>query len=163
MAALPPKRRDFVVNLYDEEAPAKGDGLLIFAAAKAGYGTGQSSNKVLSVIANRLIQDDRVKEAIAEYSRGLVRAISPEAVCAVRALVRDPTHKDHARAVMAIMDRFDPLETTHTVKIEDNRPPSAEVTQAVLDRIEQLMLRVGLVKPAPVIDGSCTVIDGTRQ
>ena len=32
------KQRAFVCALYDEEAPIKGEGLLIWAARKAGYG-----------------------------------------------------------------------------------------------------------------------------
>ena len=42
----------------------------------------------------------------------------------------------------------------HTVKVEDSRPPSPEATQKVLDRIEELMKRVGLAPPK-VIDGDC--------
>jgi hypothetical protein len=55
-----------------------------------------------------------------------------------------------------VLDRTDPLQTLHTVKVEDTRPPSVEATQAVLDRIEALMQRAGLLpKSAPVIDGEC--------
>jgi hypothetical protein len=119
------------------------------------------ATSLLAYIQTDLGLYDRVKEAIAEYSRGLVRAISPEAVRAVRELVRDPTHKDHARAVMAIMDRFDLLESTHVVRIEDNRPATPEATATVLERIEQLMQRVGMAKPAPVIE--CEVIESGGQ
>jgi hypothetical protein len=54
----------------------------------------------------------------AEYSRRCVRAISPEAVTAVRELIRDPKSRDHARAIAMVLDRIDPPETTHNVKIE---------------------------------------------
>ena len=93
----------------------KGDGLLIYAARKAGYGNkeGTTTNEAFGVIGARLVQDERVHDAIAEYSRNLVRVISPEAVRAVRNLIRNPKAKDHARAVGMILDRIAPVETTH--------------------------------------------------
>jgi hypothetical protein len=147
MAALSEKRRAFVVALYSDDAPAKGDGLLIWAAQQAGYGTPTSSNKSLGVIANRIVHDDTVQQAIAEFSRGMVRAIAPEAVRAVRELVRDTKHKDHGRAIGQILDRVAPIETTHNVKIEDNRPPSREAMERVLARINELAMRAGVVLP----------------
>jgi len=57
-----------------------------------------------------------------------------------------------------VLDRIDPVETFHTVKVEDVRPPSIEATQKVLDRIEELARRAGLIRQAPVIDGECRVI-----
>jgi hypothetical protein len=155
MAALPEKRRAFVVALYDEDAPRKGDGLFIFAAQVAGYGTPTSSKKSLGVIAGRIAHDDRVQAAIVEYSHRVMRAIPPEAIRALKELIRDPKHKDHARGIAMVLDRADPLQTVHTVKVEDNRPPSIEATQAVLDRIEALMKRVGFAAAPQVIDGDC--------
>ena len=155
MLALPNDRqRALVVALYDENAPRKGDGLIIWATQVAGYGTPTSSKKALSVIGNRIVHDDRVQAAIAEYSQRELRAIPPEAIRALKDLIRDPKHKDHARAIGMVIDRTDPLQTLHTVKVEDNRPPSLQATQAVLDRIEELMKRVGLASPK-VIDGDC--------
>lgn len=78
MSALNEKRRAFVCGLYDEDAPRKGDGLLIYAAQVAGYGTPTSSKKSLSVIANRIVHDDRVQAAIVEYSQRVLRAIPPK-------------------------------------------------------------------------------------
>ena len=154
MAALSEKRRAFVLALYDEDAPRKGEGLIIWAAQIAGYGTPTSSKKSLSVIGNRIVHDDRVQVAIVEHSQRALRAIPPEAIHALKNLIRDPKHKDHARGIAMVLDRADPLQTMHTVKVEDNRPPSTEATQAVLDRIEELMKRVGLAPPK-VIDGDC--------
>lgn len=149
------RQRLFVVALYDEEAPDKGDGLQIYAARKAGYGNaeGTSTNAALGVIAARLLADDRVQAAIAEYSRGQVRAVSPEAVRAVRNLVRDPKARDHMKAVSAILDRVDPIETKHVVAVEDHRPPTPEAIDAVLKRIDELMRRVGLPLPPLIIEG----------
>jgi hypothetical protein len=144
------RRRAFVCALYDEQAPMKGDGLLIYAAKKAGYGNkeGTTTNETFSVIGARLVQDESVHDAIAEYSRSLVRVISPEAVRAVRNLIRNPKAKDHARAVGMILDRIAPLETMHTVKVEDNRPPSREAMERVLARIDELAVRAGVMLPA---------------
>jgi nucleotide-binding universal stress UspA family protein len=158
MLVLSEKRRKFVCALYDEEAPVKGDGLFIYAASMAGYGTPTSSKKSLSVIANRLVQDDRIREAIAEYSRGLVRAISPEAVRAVRELIRDKGHRDHARALAIVLDRIDPIETTHNVKVSDYRAPSIEVTEKVLARIAELARQAGVPALPPPIDAEFKVV-----
>ena len=142
---------------------ARATGLLRWAARRAGYGTpdGKTTNNALSVIANRLVHDDRVLEAIAEYSRRVVRgAITPEAVFAVKQAIRDPRHKDHIRAAAMVLDRTDPLQTTHTVRVEDVRPPSIEVTERVLQRIEELARRAGLLPQAgaKLIDGTCDEI-----
>jgi hypothetical protein len=162
MSTLNEKRRAFICALYDEDAPRKGDGLLIYAAQVAGYGTPTSSKKSLGVIANRIVHDDRVQAGIVEYSQRVLRAIPPEAIRALKDLIRDPKHKDHARGIAMVLDRADPLQTMHTVKVEDNRPPSIEATQAVLDRIEELMKRAGLAPPPKVIDADFQVVgDGT--
>lgn len=106
MLALPTERqRRFVAALFDEGAPAKGDGLMAWAAREAGYGTATSSTKSLGVIACRLVHDDRVRAAMAEFSQNVVRAIGPEAVRAVKNLIRNPRARDHMRAISTILDR----------------------------------------------------------
>ena len=161
MAAINDRRRAFVVALYDEAAPRKGDGLLIYAAKTAGYGTATSSTKSLSVIANRIVHDDRVQAAIVEHSRTVLRAVPPEAIRALKELIRDPKARDHARAIAMVIDRTDPLQTLHTVRVEDTRPPSPEMTQKVLDRIDELARRAGLLPAPQIIDGECS--DVTEQ
>jgi hypothetical protein len=156
------KMRRFVEALYSDEAPAKGDGLLIFAAREAGYGNtaGTSTNKALSVIANRLIHDSRVQAAIIEYSHAAVRAISPEAVRAVRDLIRDGEPRVlRLKAAVAVLDRVVPIETRHTVTVEDNRPPSPAAIEKVLARIEELARRAGIPVAPPTIDGECVVVE----
>jgi hypothetical protein len=146
-------RRRFVVHLFDENAPRKGDGLMLYAARAAGFGNGQgtTSDKSYSVIAARLASDPAVRAAIAEYSQAIVRIISPEAIKAVRALIRDPKARDHMRAVAAVLDRVDPIETTHTVHVEDYRPPDPAATAAVLRRIAELARAAGMpALPAPI-------------
>lgn len=154
MRALPTERqRAFVVALFDEEAPLKGDGLFLYAARKAGYGAadGSSTDKALSVIASRLVHDARVQAAIAEYSHSTLRTVAPEAIRALKQVIRDPKHRDHLKAIAAIADRVDPIEQKQTLTIEDNRPPSIEATERVLKRIEELARSAGLL-PRPVID-----------
>ena len=157
MLELSPKRQAFVCSLYHENAPVKGEGLLLYAARQAGYGNAQgtSSNQTLSVIAHRIAHDPKVLSAISEYSKRMVRAISPEAVRAVREAVRDPSSKDHIKAAAMVLDRSDPI--TAIVKIEDDRaPPSIEATERVIARINELAVRAGLPPlpaPSPVIDG----------
>ena len=90
-----------------------------------------------------------------------MRAIPPEAIRALKKLIADPTHRDHMRAIAAVIDRTDPLQTMHTVKIEDTRPPSPEITQKVLARIDELARRAGLLPSPQIIDGECR--DVTEQ
>lgn len=159
MQALPEKRRMFVLALYDEESPAKGAGLLIWAARKANYGTETSSNKSLSVIAARLVNDARVRAAMAEHLKSVVHSIAPDAVRAIRDLIKNPKARDHARALAMVLDRADPVEQKQTLTIQDQRPVSPDAIDRVLKRIDELMARVGLpVKQAPVIDA--VIIDG---
>jgi hypothetical protein len=154
------RQRAFVCALFD--APTK-DGRVIYAARAAGYGTETSSNKSLSVIGSRLNVSDKIQAAIAEESQRRMRGLAPSAVKALERLIDDPTHRDHARGLAMILDRSYPLQTTHTVRVEDTRPPSPEATQKVLDRIEELMKRAGLIKPAPVLDGDFKVIGDEAQ
>jgi hypothetical protein len=135
----------------------------LYAARQAGYGTPTSSSKSLGVIAGRIIHDDDVQDAIKEHAHRVMRAIPPEAIRALKELIRDPKHRDHARAIAMVIDRTDPLQTLTTVRIEDTRPPSIEATQAVLDRIEELMKRAGLAPPPKVIDGDFQVVERERR
>jgi hypothetical protein len=162
MRALPnDKWRRFVCALYD--APLK-RGRVLWAARTAGIGKDTSSNKCVGVIAARMLHDDRVQAAIAEESQRRLRAMPPEAIVALEKILRDPAHKDHARGIAMVLDRTDPLQTTHTVKIEDTRPPSPEITERVLARIEALMERFGMVaKPAATIEGEYKVVSGAAS
>jgi hypothetical protein len=57
----------------------------------------------------RMAHDDRVIAAVASESRRLLRGGHPEAVNALHNLIRDPTARGHDRAVMALLDRVDPI------------------------------------------------------
>jgi hypothetical protein len=129
MLALPNDRwRNFVAALFDDEAPRKGDGLLLFAARKVGIGTPTSTAKSLGVQADRICYDKRTQEAIAEYSIAAVRSgLAPDVVKGIRNVVNDPRHRDHAKILALVYDRLDPLHTLHTVKVEDHRPASPKI------------------------------------
>jgi hypothetical protein len=147
------RQRSFVRALFDEEAPPKGEGLFLFAARQAGNGAadGASSNKVLGVIANRLVHDARVQRAIALFSRSTLRAISPEAIRALKQVIRDPKHRDHMRAIAAVADRISPLQTNHAVVVEHRTPVEMErATKEVLEKIDALARSVGLTLPPPI-------------
>jgi hypothetical protein len=157
MAVLSEKRRALILALFDDECPAKGDGSLIYAARKAGYGTPTSSAKSLGVIAGRIVYSDDVQEAIKEHSHRVMRATPPDAIRALKKLIADPNHREHMRAIATVLDRTDPLQTISTVKIQDERPEAiAQVTEKVLARIEEIARRYNLgAPPATIIDGEC--------
>jgi hypothetical protein len=152
MQALSPRRQQFVIHLFDEDAPAKGKGLLQQAARRAGLGNAQgtSTDKAISCISSRIFNDPRVQAAVREYGRTMVRSLAPAAVQAVRALIANSKHKDHARGIAMILDREWPAESTHNVKVEHYTAPTPAATEAVLKRIAELAKQAGMPKlPAP--------------
>ncbi|HEY1982967.1 MAG TPA: hypothetical protein VGH13_23045 [Xanthobacteraceae bacterium] len=158
MAALPEKRQLFVLAMFEDTAPKRGQGLLIYAAKRAGYGTSTSSVKALSVIASRIAHDPRVQAAIHETTQKALGSLAPETVRALRDIVRDPKSKDHIRGLDMVLARTAPVQTSHTLKIEDNR--SQQITPAMLKRIDDLAAKFGLLLPSPtVIDGECVEVD----
>ncbi len=161
MSALSEKRRAYVIALYDEDAPRKGQGLFIYAAQVAGYGTPTSSKKSLGVIGSRIAHDDRVQAAIVEYSHRCLRAIPPEAIRALKDLIRDPNHKDHARAIAMVLDRADPVQTLHTVEVKDNSHDTEQISKRVLAKIEEIARRYNLGPPPKIIDGECSAVEAS--
>jgi hypothetical protein len=154
MAALNERQRAFVIALYSDECPEEGDGQLIWCAERANYGNkdGTSTNKTLSVIASRLIQDPAIKAAIMEYGNGAYCAILPRKVRAIKHVLRTKNHRDFGRVAMAGVDRLAPIEATHTLRVEHiNEPVTPEALDRVLRRIDDLARRAGLL-PVPVID-----------
>jgi hypothetical protein len=147
MMALSERHRSFVAALFDEDAPAFGSGMLNHAARKAGY-----LGKAVSVTASRIAYRPDVQAAIKEFSHLAIRAVSPDAIRAVRNALSDRTHKDNIRAASLVLERVLPIETMHHVKVEQEYvPPSIEATRAVLARIKELAAQAGLPQlPAPV-------------
>ena len=112
MKNLPNDRWRAFVDFYLLEKP--GRGAQTNAARRAGFGKPRTTALSMAQIALRLMRDDRIVAAISEEARKMLRAGAPEAVKAIQNLVRDPTHKDHARALGMVLDRVDPI-TTHQI------------------------------------------------
>jgi hypothetical protein len=93
-----------------------GHGALTNAARLAGFGK-DSTPATLAKIAWQLSHDARMIAAIAEVSRAIVRRGAPEAVNALLAMVRDPEHRDHARAVNMVLARTDPEVSRHDISV----------------------------------------------
>jgi hypothetical protein len=150
------KQRAFVRALFD--APSK-DGRVIWAARVAGYGTETSSNKSLSTIGARLHTSEPIQAAIAEHSARVLRGLSPSAIKAFEDLIADPKHRDHARGIAMVLDRSDPLQTTHNVVV-DHRSEREVVaaTKEVIARIHELAHRAGLKELQPPIDAEYSIV-----
>jgi phage terminase small subunit len=114
MKALPAKWRSFV-TFYLLENP--GRGAQTNAARRAGFGTARSKPINMAHIAWRLMRDERIQAAIAEEARKLLRGSAPEAAKALIELIRNPDHKDHARAIGMMLARTDPEITRHDMNI----------------------------------------------
>jgi hypothetical protein len=115
MQALPNEKwRAFCYHLTTQKP---GHGALTRAARAAGFGINSTPTN-LAKLAWRLSHDERVIAAVAEESRKVIRLGHPEAVNAVLNLVRNPKHRDHMRAVDAVLSRADPIESHSRHNIE---------------------------------------------
>jgi hypothetical protein len=94
-----------------------GHGRFSRAARRAGFGKGSSPSN-LAKLAWKIFHDDRMIAAVASESRKYLRGSHPEAVAAVLNLVRNPKHRDHMRAVDAVLSRADPIESHSRHNIE---------------------------------------------
>lgn len=113
MKALNERQRAFV-RFFVTEKP--GYAALTRAYRKAGYGK-NSKAATLSKDAHHMSRDERIIAAIAEESRKVIRVAHPEAAAALLNMIRDPAHRDHARAVMGLLDRVDPVQTKHSIDV----------------------------------------------
>jgi hypothetical protein len=114
MKKLNERQRDFV-RAFVLEKP--GYGALVKSYRKAGFGHPNSKGSTLSKDAHHLSRDPRIIEAVAEEAKKVLRLGHPQAVNAALALIRDPSHRDHARAVFGLLDRVDPATTKHSVDV----------------------------------------------
>jgi hypothetical protein len=116
MRALPnDKWRDYVYHLVTQSPVGRGS--LTRACRAAGFGK-KSSPTNLAKLAWRMAQDVRLIAAVAAESKKVLRIGHPEAVAATLALVRNPKHPMHFRAVDAILSRSDPIESHSRHNIE---------------------------------------------
>jgi hypothetical protein len=154
MKALPNDRwRAFVLALYEVRA---GHGARVKAAKLAGFGCETSTPQTMCNIANRLMHDERILEAINEVDGKRIRGIAPRGVRALEHLIETPGHRDHARGIAMLLDRVHPAETTHFVKVQHDATPNFKDTAQVMARIAELAAKYRLPLPAPashVVDG----------
>jgi hypothetical protein len=95
-----------------------------YARAARAAGLGKNSTPAnLSKLAWKIAHDDRMISAVAAESRKYLRGSHPEAVTALQAMIRDPKHRDHGRAVLSLLDRVDPVVSKQNI----------EVTHKILD------------------------------
>ena len=128
MRALPNNKWRAFVEFFLLEKP--GRGAQTRAARRAGFGRPNSRALTLARISFRLMSDDRIIAAIAEESRKMLRAGAPEAVKALLELIRNPEHKDHARAIGMIVDRVDPVTSHQVVEVTHKHiDPDAEAIE----------------------------------
>jgi len=112
MQALNERQRSFVEH-YLRLAPARG--AQTDAARRAGY---RGSTKLnMARIASHLMRDPKIVAAIAEEAKKIIRGGSADAAKALMALVQDPKHRDHARAIDMVLARTDPEVSIHDVKV----------------------------------------------
>jgi hypothetical protein len=134
MRALPNGQwRDFV-EFYLLEKP--GHGAQTRAARRAGFGNANTTPLNLARIASRLMRDDRIQSALAEEARKIVRGGGVEASKALMNLVRDPEHRDHARAIAMVLARTDPEIQRHDLN----------VTHRVVDPVEEELEELAAAK-----------------
>jgi hypothetical protein len=111
MSKLNERQRNFV-RAYVE---SPGHGALTRAYIAAGYTC--NDRITAGKAAHLLSRDEKVIAAIAEESRKIIRVHHPEAARALIGVIRDPTHKDHGRALGMILDRVDPIESKHHIDV----------------------------------------------
>jgi phage terminase small subunit len=107
------QQRAFVFHLTREK-PRRG--ALVAAARKAGY-CANSTPAIAAKFAWKLSRDPRVLAAITEESRKVLFCAFPEGANALLNLVRDPSHKEHGRALGMLLERVFPAESRHTVEV----------------------------------------------
>jgi phage terminase small subunit len=109
MRELNERQRAFVRSLITQKP---GIGAVTRAARAAGY-----KGTTLRNHAHDLVRNEKVIAAIAEESKKVIRTAFPEAVAAMLSILRDPTHRDHGRVVMAMIERCDPTQTRHSIDV----------------------------------------------
>jgi len=134
MAACSKQERLFVRALFAH--PGHGAGAR--AARLAGYGNAKSPNVTYWRAANRLFNRPRVADAIAEMTRLLMRSEAPQAVQAVREIIKDKTHKDRLKAARAVIDRADPVEQRFVGEMHHTVEDKRERDKTTLDFLRML-------------------------
>jgi len=89
-----------------------------YTAAARAAGLGKNSTPAnLGKFAWQLAHDNRMIAAVAEMAQKYLRGAHPEAVNALHSMIRDPQHRDHGRAVLALLDRVDPIVSKQNIEV----------------------------------------------
>jgi hypothetical protein len=77
--------------------------------------------------------DDKFIAAVAEIAKKIIRTGGPEAANALMDMIRDKEHSFHGRAVLALLDRVDPVESRshHTVDVVHKIDPDQEALEEI--------------------------------
>jgi hypothetical protein len=134
MAALQPKQRAFVMNLFTGSSR---NGRYSEAYLKAGYVN--SNPETTAACASRLLHNERVQLAISEVTRKAASSLAPEALHALTEILADPMHKDRARVATALVERAAPsiqqIAVSHTHEIVDKRVEEINALQIQRDKL----------------------------
>jgi hypothetical protein len=151
MRALTPMQRRFVLEL--RHGPA-GYGSEIRALKAAGYGKPNSTENTLYVMANHVLHNPRVQNALRELGGKIIRAEAFVSIRNVSKIANDLNHRDCLRANLALMDRggFAP-ETFHNIIVEHKTDYTKQALEELATfrrlgveraRLEELFGRDGL-------------------
>ena len=112
MRDLSALQRRFVLSLITGKP---GHGALTAAAKRAGY---NMKGATLSKHAHDLSRNPKIIAAINEEAKKFIRGSGhAEAVAAVMNMIRDPSHRDHARAVGMVLERADAAVSKHSLDV----------------------------------------------
>lgn len=169
MQRLTERQRAFVRALLTGKP---GYGSVTKAYRAAGYRASKPNREGFA-----LVRTPKVIEAISEEAKKLTRGVGhAEAVAALFNMIRDPKHRDHARAVATILDRVDPVITTQKIDVRHTDMTG----EAMIARIRELAAKHGLnstkllggngltearqmLEGKPAIEGDFTVVDETHS
>jgi hypothetical protein len=113
MRQLSARERNFVVALVTGKP---GYGAQVRAYRASGLRCVKPSTQ--SKEASKLVHKPKIIAAIAEEAKKIIRGVGyAEATAAVLNMVRDPSHREHGRAVAAILDRVDPTVTKQSIDV----------------------------------------------
>ena len=109
MQALNERERKFCWAYVTAMMAFGGDASAADAAREAGYSDASGAAKVR---ANELLHRERVQEALDELAQREMRGLALPALLALKRVMEDPQHRDHVRAILAVLNRVGMSERT---------------------------------------------------
>lgn len=163
-AKISPMQRAWLQAFLDA-----GDENATAAARRAGYGkedgTPDQKNNACKTAGHRNIHDPAIQAAIRELAHERFRVAGYQAAAALMALVKDPSHKDHFKALERVLAQNGMIAA---VQIEHNH--NVKVTEQ--DQVERLMVlakqlgmdpKVLLGSAGVILDAEFEVIPSPKQ